>query len=164
MDLTHGDVKKILEIIDSAEHLDELELVCGSLRLRIHRGAAPMPAASYEPAPVTARPSRKMHPESVARLSARPEQILSPGETPIRAPMLGTFYRSPAPGERPFVEVGQRMKIDDTVCLIEVMKLFSSIKAGFDGAVQQILPSDGKVVELNEVLIVVTTHVYSFAT
>ena len=156
MDLTHGDVKKILEIVDSAEHLDELELVYGSLRLRIHRGAAPMPAATYEPAPVTTRPSAKVLPESGARHSVTPEQALNPEDTPIRAPMLGTFYRSPAPGERPFVEVGQRVKIDDTVCLIEVMKLFSSIKAGVDGVVKQIFPPDGKVVELNEVLIVVT--------
>ena len=52
--------------------------------------------------------------------------------------------------------MGQRVKIDDTVCLIEVMKLFSSIKAGVDGVVKQIFPPDGKVVELNEVLIVVT--------
>ena len=154
MDLTHGDVKKILEIVDSAEHLDELELVYGSLRLRIHRGAAPMPAASYELAPV--RPSANVLPKSVARPSVTPEQALNPEDTPIRAPMLGTFYRSPAPGERPFVEVGQRVKIDDTVCLIEVMKLFSSIKAGVDGVVKQIFPPDGKVVELNEVLIVVT--------
>ena len=158
MDLTHGDVKKILEIIDSAKHLDELELVYGSLRLRIHRGATSMPTASQEPASVTARPSPKMLPESVPRLSAKQEQILSRGDAPIRAPMLGTFYRSPAPEERPFVEVGQPVKIDDTVCLIEVMKLFSSIKAGVDGVVKQIIPSDGKVVELNEVLIVVTTH------
>ncbi len=157
MDLTHGDVKKILEIVDSAEHLDELELVYGSLRLRIHRGAAPMPAASYELAPV--RPSANVLPESVARPSVTPEQALNPEDTPIRAPMLGKFYRSPAPGERPFVEVGQRVKIDDTVCLIEVMKLFSSIKAGVDGVVKQIFPPDGKVVELNEVLIVVTPQV-----
>ena len=99
MDLTHGDVKKILEIVDSAEHLDELELVYGSLRLRIHRGAAPMPAASYELAPV--RPSANVLPESVARPSVTPEQALNPEDTPIRAPMLGTFYRSPAPGSGP---------------------------------------------------------------
>ena len=49
--------------------------------------------------------------------------------------MLGVFYRAPCPGEKPFVEVGQRVRADDTVCLIEVMKLFNSIRAGVDGEV-----------------------------
>ena len=52
------------------------------------------------------------------------EQVLGAGDVAIRAPMLGTFYRSPSPGEPAFVEVGQRVRADDTVCLIEVMKLF----------------------------------------
>ena len=71
--------------------------------------------------------------------------------------MLGTFYRSPAPGEPPFVEVGQHVRAEDTVCLIEVMKLFSSIKAGADGVVKQIIADNGSLVEFNQLLIVVTT-------
>ena len=70
--------------------------------------------------------------------------------------MLGTFYRSPAPGEPPFVEIGKRVQADDTVCLIEVMKLFSSIKAGVDGVVTRILVENGAMVEFNQMLIVIT--------
>ena len=72
--------------------------------------------------------------------------------------MLGTFYRSPAPGEPPFVEVGQRVQTDDTLCLIEVMKLFSSINAGVEGVVKQIFPTNGDLVEFNQILIVVATN------
>ena len=71
--------------------------------------------------------------------------------------MLGTFYRSPSPGEPPFVEPGQRVRADDTVCLIEVMKLFSSIKAGVEGVVKEIVPANGDLVEFNGLLIVIAT-------
>jgi acetyl-CoA carboxylase biotin carboxyl carrier protein len=67
--------------------------------------------------------------------------------------MLGTFYRAPAPGEKPFVEVGQRVRADDTVCMIEVMKLFNSIRAGVDGEVVKILAENGGLVEFDQALI-----------
>jgi acetyl-CoA carboxylase biotin carboxyl carrier protein len=156
MELTHDDVKRILEIIDSAEHLDEIELVYGGFHLRVHRGATSA-ALPRQPAVPTLAPSSKPLPETTSRPTARPEQPLGEGEVAIRAPMLGTFYRSPAPGEPPFVEVGQRVRADDTVCLIEVMKLFSSIKAGVDGVVKQIIPDNGSLVEFNQLLIVVAT-------
>jgi biotin carboxyl carrier protein len=65
------------------------------------------------------------------------------------------FYRAPAPGEKPFVEVGQRVQADDTVCLIEVMKLFNSIRAGVDGEVVDILADNGGLVEYDQALIFV---------
>jgi acetyl-CoA carboxylase biotin carboxyl carrier protein len=67
--------------------------------------------------------------------------------------MLGVFYRAPAPGEKPFVEVGQHVRADDTVCLIEVMKLFNSIRAGVDGEVVEILVENGGLVEFDQALI-----------
>jgi acetyl-CoA carboxylase biotin carboxyl carrier protein len=69
--------------------------------------------------------------------------------------MLGIFYRASAPGEKPFVEVGQRVKADDTVCLIEVMKLFNSIRAGVDGEVVKICVENSALVEFDQVLICV---------
>jgi acetyl-CoA carboxylase biotin carboxyl carrier protein len=69
--------------------------------------------------------------------------------------MLGTFYRAPAPGEKPFVEVGEAVKADDTVCLIEVMKLFNSITAGTAGRIAEIRAQNAALVEYNEVLIVI---------
>jgi len=71
--------------------------------------------------------------------------------------MLGTFYRAPAPGDPPFVELGKRVRADDTVCLIEVMKLFSSINAGVDGVVMRILVENGTMVEFGQMLIVIAT-------
>jgi acetyl-CoA carboxylase biotin carboxyl carrier protein len=77
----------------------------------------------------------------------------------VDAPMLGTFYRSPAPGEKPFVEEGQHVCADDTVCLIEVMKLFNSIRAGVDGQVAKILPENGSLVEFEQPLMFIAPTV-----
>ena len=73
----------------------------------------------------------------------------------VTAPMLGTFYRMPSPGEKPFVEQGDKVSPDDTVCLVEVMKLFNSVKAGMAGTVEQILVENGTLVEYGQPLILI---------
>jgi len=78
-----------------------------------------------------------------------------PGAVLIKSPMVGTFYRSPEPGARPFVEVGQEVEADATVCIIEVMKLMNSIPAGQKGTVTHVLAEDGEPVEYGQVLMVV---------
>jgi acetyl-CoA carboxylase biotin carboxyl carrier protein len=149
MELTYRDVESILRIIDAAQHLDELELVLGGLRLHVVRnGAAGTIATSATPlAQAEARP---LEPTSVASRAAKPE--IPEGVVAVRAPMLGTFYRAPQPGAPAFVEEGQEVRADDTVCLIEVMKLFSSIRAGVDGRVARILAENGAAVALDEPL------------
>lgn len=155
-DLTHEDVRKIIELVDTAEQLDEVELVYNGFRLHLRRGrsgdagiraAAPIPAGKSAPAVVA----------SVAPFNpgAAPEQPLAEGVVAVRSPMLGTFYRAPSPGEKPFTEVGDRVKADDTVCLIEVMKLFNSIRAGMDGTVVGIAVENGSLVEYNQVVILI---------
>jgi acetyl-CoA carboxylase biotin carboxyl carrier protein len=77
------------------------------------------------------------------------------GEVIIRAPMLGTFYRASSPGEKAFVEVGQKVKAGDSVGVIEVMKLFNSIQAGVDGTVVRIEVENASLVEFDQALIVI---------
>ena len=152
MELTHEDVKKILEIIDRTEHLDEVELVFGEFRLHVRRGKAAA-ESSLAPSAAAVRPPEPEKPASLA--PGRIEPALADGEIAIRAPMLGTFYRAPAPGQPPFIEAGQHVKADDTLCLIEVMKLFNSIRAGVDGTVRSILAENGSLVEYNQILFVI---------
>ena len=76
-----------------------------------------------------------------------------PSWTPVKAPNLGTFYRSPKPGSPTFVEVGQHVEADTEVCLIEVMKLFTSVKAGVAGTVKSIAAADAALVEGGQVLL-----------
>lgn len=163
MDLTYNDVQAILKIIDAAEHLDEIELVHGNFRLHVVRNGtggggqrqthvvALSPQSGSAPAPAV-KPAATTAPPPVAHASDAP---IPEGVVAIRAPMLGTFYRASAPGEKPFVEVGQRVRADDTVCLIEVMKLFNSIRAGVDGEVVKILAENASLVEFNQPLIFV---------
>ena len=155
-ELTHEDVQRILKIIDEAKDLEELELVYGDFRLHIRRhgaGERPMPSSAARAAAAAApAPAAAPQPAAAAKPAAQP---VPEGMVAIRAPMLGTFYRSPSPGEKPFVEVGQKVKADETVCLIEVMKLFNSIKAGVNGEIAEIRAENAALVEYNEVLIVI---------
>ena len=73
----------------------------------------------------------------------------------IKAPMLGTFYRTPKPGAPPFVEVGVMVDEDDPVCIIEVMKLFNTVKAGVQGRIAKICAEQGQLVEYQQVLFLV---------
>ena len=76
------------------------------------------------------------------------------GAIVIVAPYLGTFYRSPKPGSSAFVEIGQRVAADTELCLVEVMKLFTSVRAGSDGIVHAVLATDGQLVEADQPIIV----------
>lgn len=148
-DLTHDDVARILKIIDEAAHLDEVELEFAGLRLHVRRDASPgesVRRTAVSPVAAPAVPAKKAP-------AAEPQAPA--GAVAVRAPMLGTFYRSPSPGEKPFVEVGQHVKAGDTVCLIEVMKLFNSIGAGVDGTVVAIPAQNGALVEYNQPLVYV---------
>lgn len=156
MELTHEDVQKIVKILDEATHLDEVELVYGDLRLHVRRNGAgsgaPLATQSRPAAVVAATPAKRAAAVAPAR---QPAQAVPAGMVAIKAPMLGTFYRAPSPKEKPFVEVGQQVGADDTICLIEVMKLFNSIKAGVAGRIAEIRATNAALVEYDEVLIVI---------
>ena len=83
------------------------------------------------------------------------ELAIPHGLTAVRAPSLGTFYRAPKPGAPPYVQVGQRVERLTEVCLIEVMKLFTSVHAGISGVVRQVLVEDSELVEFDQVLFLV---------
>lgn len=163
MNLTHDDVQTILKIVDAAEHLEEVELVHGGFRLHVVRSSrgvlgqpqgltitqtaeGPVASATNQPS-VLAAPMASRAPSIAVSV---PEGVVA-----IRAPMLGVFYRASAPGEKPFVEVGQRVRADDTVCLIEVMKLFNSLRAGVDGEVIGIPAENGSLIEFDQPLVLI---------
>jgi acetyl-CoA carboxylase biotin carboxyl carrier protein len=164
MDLTHNDVQTILKIIDAAEHLEEIELVHGGFRLHVVRSSGGMlgqprsqtitqPAIEGDVVSATDASATSVLAAPVTRCRSSVSPSVPEGVVAIRAPMLGVFYRAAAPGEKPFVEVGQRVRADDTVCLIEVMKLFNSIRAGVDGEVIKILVDNGSLIEFDHPLI-----------
>lgn len=88
------------------------------------------------------------------RLAAdsQPDQIVEDGLHIVRAPSLGTFYRAPKPGADPYVQIGDKVKEDSEMCLVEVMKLFTTVHAGVSGVVQEIFVGDGELVEHDQPL------------
>lgn len=159
MDLTHKDVDKILKIIDESGY-DEINLEVGDFKLHVRKaGGGLNPAESAVAAPGSAVMSSA--PTSAVALAApvadqSQQQIaITEGLVAVRSPMLGTFFRAPSPGAKPFVEVGDKVKADDTVCLVEVMKLFNSVRAGVDGIVVKIMAEDADPVEYGQVLILI---------
>jgi len=161
MGLTHEDVERILRLIDESGY-EEIRIEYGDLKLHVRRhGAEPrIAAAQSAPAPTeTPMPSATKSTLAAPPAAAATALQIPEGAVVIRAPMLGTFYRSPSPGAPPFVEVGTEVHTDSTVCLIEVMKLFNSLKAATEGRVLQILVENGAMVEYDQPLIVIEPKV-----
>jgi acetyl-CoA carboxylase biotin carboxyl carrier protein len=145
MGLTDDDVREILRIIDESQ-LDELRIDMPEFRLHVRRGGAPPPAAEAvaAPAPRAAEPAA---PSAAPPELAAPAPASANGAATIEAPMLGTFYRASAPGAQPFVDVGSKVDPDTVVCLIEVMKMMNSVKAGVAGTVVEVCAANAEVVE-----------------
>lgn len=157
MSLTNNEVLEILKLIDESEY-DEVRLEIGDVKIHVRKrggegdATAGQPIVAESPPPIAAPPAPSSASSTPAPMSSPP---LEAGAVAVRAPMLGTFYRARAPGEKPFVEVGAAVSADDTVCLVEVMKLFNSVKAGVAGTVTGILVENGAMVEYDQVLITI---------
>lgn len=158
MTLTFKEVAQIMKIIDASE-CEEVVLELEGIRLVVRRGGGvtsnagstpsqqiPVAAPVSQPAPVDA--------PTASAPTASAAQPTSEG-TEIRAPMVGSFYRCPSPDQPPFVEVGTRVAAGDALCLIEVMKLYTTIEATVAGTVKQIAVEDAQLVEFDQLLFVI---------
>ncbi len=161
MNLTHKDVTDIIEFIDKAEHLEDIELSLGDFRLSVRRGGVVVEAAprTHSAQALPATPVKSAAPAvAVAAPTTAASEALQEGEIALRSPMLGSFYRSPSPGAKPFVEVGQKVNAGDTVGVIEVMKLFNTLTAAAAGTVVRISVDNGGLVEFNQIVMVIDTR------
>jgi acetyl-CoA carboxylase biotin carboxyl carrier protein len=166
MKLTEDEVIQILKLVEESR-FDELNLEMGDLKLHVRKsgymGAGPVGS----PNPVTeANQERHRHRaqevESKVAIIRDKEAPRVPekkeasapeeGLVPIAAPMLGTFYRRPSPGSPPYVEVGTFVNENDTVCLLEVMKVFNSVRAGVKGHIAKVCAESGDLVEYKQAL------------
>jgi len=152
------DLRKLKTLIDlvSESGIAELEVTEGDGKVRIVRSTAPVAPQMYamsaapmaQPAPAAAPVT------AVATTVDVPPPAAADGKT-VTSPMVGTFYRAPAPDKPSFVEVGSAVKASDHVCIIEAMKLLNEIEAGFDGVIQQILVENGQPVEFGQPLFII---------
>ncbi|OXX37906.1 acetyl-CoA carboxylase, biotin carboxyl carrier protein [Vibrio sp. V09_P4A23P171] len=145
-------IKKLIELVEESG-ISELEISEGEESVRISRNTAPVqmaqmhyaaPAPAQQAAPVAAPAPTA---EAAAPLAPKGHQVLSP--------MVGTFYRSPSPDSKAFIEVGQSVSVGDTLCIVEAMKMMNQIEADKAGIVTAILLEDGQTVEFDQPLVVI---------
>lgn len=139
-------IKKLIEMLQESD-LNEIEVKEGEESVRINRKkevhispsapqvsiSAPAPQQSVSPPAIEEEPTHEI--------------------AKITSPMVGTFYRSPAPGKPAFVEIGQKVKAGDVVCIVEAMKMMNQVKSDVDGVVKEIYIEDGQPVEFDQPLI-----------
>jgi len=161
--LSYDEIAEILKIIDGSS-CDELVVETGDIKLVVRRKTAGGVAiSSGHPsgsAPVAAPPAAAIDaaaaaPPVAAPRPSAPAKAAAAHQIEVTAPMVGTFYRAPAPDAAPFVEVGSAVRKGDPLCLIEVMKLFTTIAAERDGRIVQVGAENGELVDYGRTLFVI---------
>ena len=157
MSLRYEEVAEILKIIDSSS-CDEVIVETGDIKLVVRRNASPgyvAPAAERTgSAPAMAVPPGPRTDAAAAPRRAATAQAATAGQIEVTAPMVGTFYRAPGPDAPPFVEIGTVVQPGQPLCIIEVMKLFTTINSEFAGRVSEIGAEVGDLVEYGRTLFV----------
>jgi acetyl-CoA carboxylase biotin carboxyl carrier protein len=145
-------VKKLIELLESSG-IAEIEIAEGEESVRISRYPQPggAPPAYYPMPPVPATPT----PPQPQGDPVAAEAPAGPSGHEVTAPMVGTFYGSPSPGAKPFVEVGASVEAGDTLCIIEAMKMMNQIEADVSGKIVRVLAENGQAVEFGQPLFVI---------
>ncbi|TFH68038.1 acetyl-CoA carboxylase biotin carboxyl carrier protein [Gammaproteobacteria bacterium LSUCC0057] len=143
-------IKKLIELLEES-NINELEITEGEESVRISRGA-PIAPVQYAAAPPPAAVAAPASTAAVSAPSAPSTPAAISGHT-VNSPMVGSFYRSPAPGAPAFVEVGSAVKKGDVICIIEAMKMMNQIEADKSGTIAAILVEDGEPVEFDQPLV-----------
>jgi len=163
MALSYADVGEILKMIDMSS-CTEVVLEIDGIKMVVRKGgqgsspiesaAIPDASLSYTDAPLKGREMPQTTPRPTNKVDGG-EAVTGKGDI-IKSPMVGTFYSKPSPEEPPFVITGQEVKKGDTLCLIEVMKLFTAVECTADGTVEMIFAEDGALVEFDQPLFSIT--------
>jgi acetyl-CoA carboxylase biotin carboxyl carrier protein len=146
--LKASDIEEILRLVDSSD-FSEVRLQLGDTKLEWRRGGA----APSAPASVVAREAARQ----ATPTPPLPQKVAAPaindGSTAVPSPMLGIFWHAPRPGDAPFVKVGDTVKPDSLIGIIEVMKLMNTVPAGIAGVITDMAAPNGKGVEFGQTLI-----------
>ena len=162
MQWTERQILDTLRLIEESDY-DEVRLETEGFKLHVRKSGAPsglearpLPASAPISTPTEEAPRDSVAvPRRDAPTPQREDTNIPAGAIAIRAPMIGTFYRAPAPHLPPFVDVGSQVAPEDTVCLIEVMKLFNTLKAGVTGKVVKIVAQNAAPVARDELLMII---------
>lgn len=152
------DLRKLKTLIDlvSESEVSELEITEAEGKVRIVKGGASVMVSA--PQVVHSAPVIAATPMAAASAAVAPTPVTAPAQeagTPVKSPMVGTFYAASAPGAAPYVTVGTTVKKGQTLCIIEAMKLLNEIEAETDGVIKQILVENAEPVEYGQVLFII---------
>ena len=158
MEIDIRKIKSLVEIIEQSS-VSEIELTQGEESVRISRASAAQPVMVTAPAAAlqAAAPAAAAAPAPAAAPAEAPaagDEANVPDEKLIKSPMVGTFYRSSAPDQKPFVEEGQSISKADPLCIVEAMKMMNQITADKAGTIKKVLVSNGDIVEYDQPLFV----------
>ena len=142
-------IKKLIELLEESD-LTEIEIVEGEESVRLIRGGYQQMMPVAAPPPVAAA----VVSAAVTEAAESIEDQVPDGE-PVLSPMVGTFYAASGPEAQPFVSLGQRVGVGDTLCIIEAMKMFNQIEADVSGTVVAILAESGQPVEYDQPLFII---------
>ena len=146
-------VKKLIELLEESG-VAEIEIHEGEESVRISRHASGAPVVAAPPV-MAAAPAPAAAAASAAPVESAPAVPEVPAGHTVNSPMVGTFYRASSPGAAPFVEVGQRVNVGETLCIIEAMKMLNQIEADKAGTVTAILVENAEPVEYGQPLVVI---------
>ena len=151
-------VKKLIELLEES-NISEIEIQEGEESVRISRHphgtpSQPMPMTMPQWQPQWGAPTHAPAPAPAE--SVESQAPAQPAGHAVTSPMVGTFYRSPAPGSKPFVEVGQSVKKGETICIVEAMKMMNQIESDKDGTIEAILVEDGEPVEFDQPMLIIS--------
>ena len=150
------DLRKLKKLIDLVQEsgIAELEITEGEEKVKIVKGGAVAMVAAAPIAPPAAPPAAAVPPSAATPAGAGAEPPAAQEGHVVKAPMVGTFYRSPSPDAKAFVELGHAVKEGDTICIIEAMKLMNEIEADASGTIKAILVENGQPVEYGQPLFI----------
>jgi acetyl-CoA carboxylase biotin carboxyl carrier protein len=159
------DLRKLKKLIDLVQEsgIAELEVTEGEEKVKIVKGGGAHRELVTVPVPTPVLSAPAPFQVAASAGSATPVPVLGAVEEApssleghlVKSPMVGTFYRSASPGAKPFVEVGDSVKVGQPICIIEAMKLMNEIEADKDGVIKAIMVENGQPVEYGEALIII---------
>ncbi len=152
MDLSY--LKKIVRIIEQSG-VDEIEIEEEGLRVRVARGGKVVPVAAPPAAHIAAHAPAVAAPPPSGAPAPAPAAAPEAKFHEIKSPIVGTFYRAPAPDADPYIEVGQMVQDKTVLCIIEAMKLMNEIESDVSGKVVKVLVENGQPVEYNQTLFLI---------
>ncbi len=159
------EIKQLIKVVEKSD-IGEIEIEEEGFKIRISKNskfvaaAPPAPAVVQETAPVAEPPAAPATPATTAAPPAekpevKEEPVLGDNIVEVRSPMVGTFYRAPAPDADPYVEVGDTVTVGQTLCIIEAMKLMNEIQSEVNGKIVKILVENAQPVEFDQVLFLI---------